>query len=135
MMGPAGAPNESQLIIHNYFKFQGSMTLVFDKAQKDILRVQIASYMDDPKDAMNLMVQFSRRMEKPRLQSGDRRVSKPLNIAIQANYQHVLSVTGRDVFPGFSHGNFCYFLRFLPVLASSFPHVLLCGGGIGYMPV
>jgi uncharacterized membrane protein YfcA len=44
-------------------------------------------------------------------------------------------VTGRDVFPGFSHGNFCYFLEFLPVLASTLPHVLLCGGGIGYMPV
>jgi hypothetical protein len=36
------------------------MTLVFDKTQKQLLRVQIASYMDDPKDAMNLTVQFSR---------------------------------------------------------------------------
>ena len=36
------------------------MTLVFDKAQKSIVSVQIASYMDDPKDAMNLTVQYSK---------------------------------------------------------------------------
>jgi len=35
------------------------MTLIFDKAQKELLQVQIASYMDDPKDAMNLTVQFT----------------------------------------------------------------------------
>jgi hypothetical protein len=91
-VGPTGAPNELQLVIHNYLKPQDSMTLVFDKAQKELLRVQIASYMDDPKDAMNLTVQFSR------LPDGTNHVSnlvidgvsKQLNIAIQnANYQHV----------------------------------------------
>jgi len=91
-IGPTGAPNELQLIIHNYLKPQDSMTLVFDKAQKELLRIQIASYMDDPKDAMNLTVQFSR------LPDGTNHVSnlvidgvsKQLNIAIQnANYQHV----------------------------------------------
>jgi hypothetical protein len=88
----AGAPNEVQLIIHNYLKPGDSMTLVFDKTQKAILRIQIASYMNDPKDAMNLTVQFSR------LPDGTNHVSnlvidgvsKQLNIAIQnANYQHV----------------------------------------------
>jgi hypothetical protein len=92
LMGPAGPPNELQLVIHNYLKPQDSMTLVFDKAQKQLLRIQIASYMDDPKDAMNLTVQFSR------LPDGTNHVSnlvidgvsKQLNIAIQnANYQHV----------------------------------------------
>ncbi len=92
-LGPAGgAPNEVQLVIHNYLKPQDSMTLVFDKAQKQLLRVQIASYMDDPKDAMKLTVQFSR------LPDGTNHisnmvidgVSKQLNIAIQnSNYQHV----------------------------------------------
>ena len=89
---PAGAPNELQLIIHNYLKPQDSMTLVFDKAQKELLRIQIVSYMDDPKDAMNLTVGFSR------LPDGTNHVSdlvidgvsKQLNIAIQnVNYQHV----------------------------------------------
>jgi len=88
----AGAPNQLKLIIHNYLKPGDSMTLVFDKTQKELLGVQIASYMDDPKDAMNLTVQFSR------LPDGTNHVSnlvidgvsKQLNIAIQnANYQHV----------------------------------------------
>ena len=88
----AGNPNEVQLIIHNYLKPQDSMTLVFDRTQKELLRLQIASYMDDPKDAMNLTVQFSR------LPDGTNHVSnlvidgisKQLHIAIQnSNYQHV----------------------------------------------
>jgi len=88
----AGAPDQIQLVIHNYLKPGDSMTLVFDKTQKELLGVQIASYMDDPKDAMNLTVQFSR------LPDGTNHVSnlvidgvsKQLNIAIQnANYQHV----------------------------------------------
>jgi len=92
-LGPTGGdPNELQLVIHNYLKPQDSMTLVFDKTQKELLRIQIASYMDDPKDAMNLTVQFSR------LPDGTNHVSnlvingvtKQLNIAIQnSNYQHV----------------------------------------------
>ena len=91
-LGAAGAPGEIQLVVHNYLKPGDSMTLVFDKAQKELLRIQIASYMDDPKDAMNLTVQFSR------LPDGTNHVSnlmidgvsKQLNIAIQnANYQHV----------------------------------------------
>ena len=92
-LGPAaGAPNELQLVIRNYLKPQDSMTLVFDRTQKQLLRVQIASYMDDPKDAMNLTVTF-----EP-LPDGTNHVSnlvidgvsKQLNIAIQnSNYQHV----------------------------------------------
>jgi hypothetical protein len=92
-LGPAaGAPNELQLIIHNYLKPQDSLTLVFDKAQKELLSVQIASYMDDPKDAMNLTVQFSR------LPDGTNHVSnvvmdgvsKQLKVATQnSNYQHL----------------------------------------------
>jgi hypothetical protein len=88
----AGAPDQIQLIIHNYLKPGDSMTLVFDKTQKQLLGIQIASYMDGPKDAMNLTVQFSR------LPDGTNHisslvidgVSKQLNVAIQnANYQHV----------------------------------------------
>jgi len=91
-IGPAGAPNELQLIIHNYLKPQDSMTLVFDKTQKALLQVKIASYMDDPKDVMNLTVMFTS------LPDGTNHistlvidgVSKQLNIGIQnSNYQHV----------------------------------------------
>jgi hypothetical protein len=87
-----GAPDQIQLIIHNYLKPGDSMSLVFDKTQKGLIGLQIASYMDDPKDAVNLTVQFSR------LPDGTNHISnlvidgasKQLNIAIQnANYQHV----------------------------------------------
>jgi hypothetical protein len=91
-LGAAGAPGEIQLVVHNYLKSGDSMIMVFDKTQKELLRIQIASYMDDPKDAMNLIVGFTR------LPDGTSHVSnlaidgvsKQLNIAIQnANYQHV----------------------------------------------
>jgi hypothetical protein len=87
-----GNPNEIQLIIHNYLKPGDSMALVFDKTQKALVGLRIASYMDDPKDAMNLTVMFAR------LPDGINHVSslvidgvsKQLNIAIQnGNYQHV----------------------------------------------
>jgi hypothetical protein len=92
-LGPAaGGPNELQLVIHNYLKPQDSMTLVFDRTKKALLQVKIASYMDDPKDAMTLTVTFAG------LPDGTNHVSnliidgvsKQLNIAIQnSNYQHV----------------------------------------------
>jgi hypothetical protein len=88
----AGAPGELQLVIHNYLKPQDSMTLVFDKTQKQLLRLQIASYMDDPKDAMNLTVQFSTLPGGPNHVSSMviDGVSKQLNIATQnSNYQHL----------------------------------------------
>ncbi len=87
-----GAPSEVKLVFRNFVKPQDSMTLVFDKAQKQLLSIQIASYMDDPSDAMNLTVQFSR------LPDGTNHVSsvvidgvkKQLNVATQnSNYQHL----------------------------------------------
>jgi hypothetical protein len=92
-IGPAaGAPNELQLVIKNYLKPQDSLTLIFDKTQKEILRVQIASYMDDPKDAMNVTVQFTLMPNGPNHISNlvIDGVSKELNVAIQnSNYQHL----------------------------------------------
>src|SRR5271169_2220338 len=57
-VGPAGAPQVLQLVIHNYLKPHDSMTLIFDRTVKQLLQIQIASYMDDPKDAVNLTVEF-----------------------------------------------------------------------------
>ena len=88
----AGAPGQVQLVIHNYLKPQDSLTLLFDKTLKALLRVQVASYMSDPKDAMNLTVQFTN------LPDGTNHVSnlvidgasKQLNVAIQnSNYRHL----------------------------------------------
>ena len=88
----AGSLNELQLIVRNYLKPQDSMTLVVDETQKQLLSIQIASYLDGPKDAMNLMVQFVH------LPGGSNQISdtvidgasKQLDVAIQnSNYQHI----------------------------------------------
>jgi hypothetical protein len=88
----AGTPNELQLTIRNYLKPGDSLTLVFDQVQRQLLRVQIASYMDSPKDKMNLTVQYSR------LPDGSNQisnlvidgVSKKMNVATQnSDYQHI----------------------------------------------
>jgi hypothetical protein len=87
-----GVPNQVKLVIKNYVKPGDSLTLIFDKERKQLVQVEIASYMDDPKDAMNLAVQFAS------LPDGTNHVasvvidgvSKQLNVAIQnSNYQHV----------------------------------------------
>jgi hypothetical protein len=58
---PGGdVPGEIKLVFHNYYKSGDSMTLRFDKNQKQLEAISIASYMDDPKDAMNLNVAFGR---------------------------------------------------------------------------
>ena len=49
-----------KLVIHNYYKPGDSVTLTIDKAQKQLQSIAIATYMDDPKDAMNLTVGFGR---------------------------------------------------------------------------
>jgi len=87
-----GLPSEIKLVFHNYVKPQDSMTLIYDKAQKQLLSLQIASYMDDPKDAMNLTVEFSRLPDGTNhvsnvIMNG---VSKQLNLATQnSNYQRL----------------------------------------------
>jgi hypothetical protein len=86
-----GNPNVMQLVIHNYLKPQDSMTLVFDRAQKALLSMQIATYIDDPKDAMTLSVQFSKLPDGTNHVAGVdmNGVSKQLNIATQnSGYQH-----------------------------------------------
>jgi hypothetical protein len=56
----AGAPNQVKLVIQNYLKPNDSMTLLVDKDQKQLLSIKIASYLDEPSDAMNLTVDFGR---------------------------------------------------------------------------
>jgi hypothetical protein len=55
----AESPNEVKIVIQNYLKPGDSMTIVFNKQQKQVSSINIASYMDDPTDAMKLSVQFS----------------------------------------------------------------------------
>jgi hypothetical protein len=60
MFGSAGAPGEIKLVIHNYVKPNDTVTMTFNTAEKAIQGLQIASYLDDPKDAVNITAQFAR---------------------------------------------------------------------------
>ncbi len=59
-VNPGSAPDEVQIVISNYNKPNDSMTITFNKAAKAIQRVQIASYLDSPKDAVNVSVQYEK---------------------------------------------------------------------------
>ena len=93
MLGPQpGAAGQYRLVISNYLKQGDNMTLVFDKAQKELLSLAIASYLDDPKDAVNVTVSFAAIPGGPNHVSGESidGVSKHLTVAIQnSNYQHL----------------------------------------------
>jgi len=93
MTGPAaGATGQYRLVLSNYVKQGDNMTLVVDKAQKDLASLSIATYLDDPKDAVNVTVQFARVPNGPNHVSAEtiNGVSKQLTIAIQnSNYQHL----------------------------------------------
>jgi len=88
---PEGA-GQYRLAITNYIKQGDNMTLVFDKAQKGLASVTIASYLDDPKDAVNVTVNFTSEPDGLRHVASEtiNGVSKQLTIAIQnTNYQHL----------------------------------------------
>lgn len=85
-----GSPGRYQLVISNYIKPGDKMTLVIDKAQKALASASIASYLNDPKDAVDVSVQFSGIPGGPNHVSEQtiNGVSKHLTIVIQnSNYQ------------------------------------------------
>jgi len=92
-VGPAGGgPGQYQVVISDYVKPGDKMTLVFDRTQKGISRLSIASYLDDPKDAVTVEAEFSRIPGGPNhLASATiNGVSKHLTIAMQnSNYQKI----------------------------------------------
>jgi len=92
--GPAVGPGQSQLVISNYIKPGDKMTLTLDTAQKQLASVSIASYLSDPKDAVNMSVQFSGIPGGPNHVSSAKidGVSKQLTIAIQnSNYEKAVA--------------------------------------------
>jgi hypothetical protein len=93
VMGPqAGAPGEYKLVLSNYIKPGDNMTLVLDRAQKNLVSLTIATYLDDPSDAVNVDAQFTRIPSGPNHVSGQtiNGVKKQLTITTQnSNYQHL----------------------------------------------
>lgn len=93
LMGPeAGAPGQYRVVISNYIKPGDKMTLLMDKMQKQVVGLSIATYLDDPKDAVNVNVQFDQIPGGPNHVSAQtiNGVSKQLTIVIQnSNYQRL----------------------------------------------
>jgi hypothetical protein len=56
----AGGPGRVQFLIHNYVRTGDSVTIVFDKDQKQLVSISIHSWIDDPSDIMNLSVRFDK---------------------------------------------------------------------------
>src|SRR5262249_12051272 len=56
-LGSAGAPGEVRMVIKNYIKPNDNVTLVFNEQTKAMQSVQVASYLTDPKDAVDISVQ------------------------------------------------------------------------------
>ena len=91
MIGPAPRAEEQyRMVISNYIKKGDNMTLVIDKAQKSVASISIASYIDDPSDAVNVSVQFAKIPGGPNHVASETisGVKKELTIQIQnTNYQ------------------------------------------------
>jgi hypothetical protein len=55
-----GGETTMTLVIKNYIKPNDSVTLVFNKQQKTIQSIRVASYLDDPTDAVTIAAQFAK---------------------------------------------------------------------------
>ena len=90
----AGTPGQFKLVITNYIKQGDNMTLVVDKTTKALISLSIATYLSDPKDAVNVTVQFAAIPGGPNHVASQtiNGVSKQLTIAVQnSNYQKTQS--------------------------------------------
>lgn len=88
----AGSPGQYRLVISNYVKNGDSMALIVNQAQRDLAGISINSYLDDPKNAVTVNVQFSAMPGGPNHVSTEtiNGVSKQLTINIQnSNYQRL----------------------------------------------
>ena len=89
--GPAaGAQGQYRLVISNYVRQGDTMTILFDTARKGIVSLAISSYLSDPKDAVNVTVDFASEPSGLSHVSSEtiNGVSKQLTIAIQnSQYQ------------------------------------------------
>ncbi len=59
-LGSAGAPGQVELIVRNYIKPNDSVRYIFDRNQRAIQRIEVASYLTNPQDAVTMSIQFAR---------------------------------------------------------------------------
>ena len=58
MLGSAGAPGEVKMVITNYVKPNDKVTLIFNRQANAIQSLNIATYLNDPKDVVNIAAQY-----------------------------------------------------------------------------
>jgi hypothetical protein len=92
-LGPAGVPGQVKMLISNYVKPNDKVTLIFNQQAKAIQSLQIATYLNNPTDAVNIGAQYSQ------LPDGTNHVanmqvngvSKDLLVTMQnSNYQKIM---------------------------------------------
>jgi hypothetical protein len=83
----AGGPGRIQFVIRNYIRNGDSVTIIFDKDQKQLVSISIHSWIDDPTDIMNLSVRFDKLPNGPSHASG---------ATIEGVRKHMTVVTSND---------------------------------------
>src|SRR5215469_12814734 len=58
MLGSAGVPGEVKMDISNYVKPNDKVTLIFNRQANAIQSLNIATYLNDPKDVVNIGAQY-----------------------------------------------------------------------------
>src|SRR5882757_8379549 len=85
-----GGEGEFTLVIKNYVKPNDSVTLVFNKQQKAIQSVHVASYLDSPSDGVTIAAEFAKLPDGTNHVTGTQvdGVSKQLTVVTQnSNYR------------------------------------------------
>src|SRR5215470_13567775 len=59
LLGSGGAPGEVKMVITNYLKPNDKVTLLFNQKAKAIQSLDVATYLNDPKDAVQIGAQFT----------------------------------------------------------------------------
>jgi hypothetical protein len=83
----AGGPGRIEFLIRNYIRRGDSVTIIFDKDQKQLVSISIHSWIDDPSDVMNLSVRFDKLPDGPSHASG---------ATIEGVRKHLTVVTQND---------------------------------------
>jgi hypothetical protein len=83
----AGGPGRIEFLIRNYIRNGDSVTIIFDKDQKQLVSISIHSWIDDPTDIMNLSVRFDKLPDGPSHASG---------ATIEGVRKHMTVVTSND---------------------------------------
>jgi len=87
-----GGEAMATLVIKNYIKPNDSVTLVFNKQRKAIQSIRVATYLDDPKDAVTIAAQFAKLPDGTNHVTGTQinGASKQLTVVTQnSNYQPI----------------------------------------------